>query len=37
MNRRESGMMNAPNTKAFAGHPDSTELYRKLKKNRYLK
>lgn len=30
------GMMNAPNSKAFAGHPDSTELYRKLEKNRFL-
>ena len=30
------GMMNAPNSKAFAGHPDSTELYRKLQKNRFL-
>ena len=30
------GMLNAPNSKAFAGHPDSTELYRTLQKNRFL-
>lgn len=28
-----TGMMNAPDSKAFAGHPDSTDLYTGLKKN----
>ncbi len=32
-----TGMMNTPGSKAFVGHPDSTELYRKLKKNGFLK
>lgn len=31
------GMLNAPNSKAFAGHPDSTKLYEKLQKNRFIK
>ncbi|SHF31142.1 protein of unknown function [Mariniphaga anaerophila] len=31
------GMLNAPGSKVYAGHSGSTELYRALKKNRFLK
>ncbi|WP_206611054.1 DUF4434 domain-containing protein [Mariniphaga sediminis] len=32
-----TGLINAPGSKAYAGHPDSTKLYQALKKNRFLK
>lgn len=31
------GMLNAPSSKAFAGHPDSIQLYQDLKRHQYLK
>ncbi len=32
-----TGMINKPGTDVFAGHPDSTELYKQLKKYNFLK